>query len=180
MLGLIAAPFARERLPEDLRAWIGKDCLARLTLAVAQTIEWPQTQNRQPTGTLSRLRPQMMLSLLTYCYAIGVHASQEIESGIGHDQTMRHLSAGACLTWHDLRGFRRRNRARLQQALTKLFRIAWRLHLMAGGAQSPESGMAGPAASCRWGQPRLEGQLLEAAEERIARAVLLDSAALDD
>jgi len=35
MPGLIAAAFARERLPEDLRAWMGKDCLARLTLAVA-------------------------------------------------------------------------------------------------------------------------------------------------
>jgi hypothetical protein len=179
MMALITAVRPRKGLPEDLRAWVGADCLARLAQAVAQTFHWPETRNNQTAGTVSRLRPQMMLSLLTYCYAIGVEASQEIESGIDRDATMRHLSGGAWLTWHDIRRFRRWNRVRLQQALARLFRIVWRLRLAVGGGQAPERGLPGPARSCRWGQGQLEDELRAAAEERIERAVLLDSVALD-
>ena len=155
--------------------------LVRLTLdAVQSTCEsngnWPSPAARTPAGL-----PRVILTILTYSYAVGIYASEEIAARICSDPNLRYLSAGARPTWHELRRFRRPSRAVIQQALSRLFESAWQFRLW------PVAEI--PATDPEW-RDRLAGSdcagamreplIARATDDRINQAVWWDSMALDE
>jgi transposase len=112
-------------LPADLRETLGEQILLRLALDAVQSLD-PEKMNRAFGGG-PNLRPQMMLTLLSYCYAAKIYGSLDIEWAAQNDKTVRYICARIFPDWHAVRQFRRKNRELLEQALTYVVRRAWLL-----------------------------------------------------
>lgn len=70
--------------------------------------------------------PRVCLTLLTYAYAIGVFASEEIERQTKQDGEFTYLAARTTVTATDLRQFRRYHQAQLRRSLGLLLEMVWR------------------------------------------------------
>lgn len=66
-----------------------------------------------------------LLTLLTYCYALGVYGSRQIEEKLKTDEILRAI-ADKCRPDHELlRKFRRTHRDQIQQCLKRVYRFIW-------------------------------------------------------
>src|SRR6266496_3459218 len=102
-------------LSADLRRSLGEAGLLRLALDAVQALD-PHLfdlEGRRAVG----LRPQMMLTLLTYCYAAAIYGSRDIACAIEQDRTVRYICANARPDWQTIRRFRRQFRGPLHQSL---------------------------------------------------------------
>ncbi len=166
-------------LPQDLREWMDESNLVRCTLeSVAST--GPSTSNT-PTGLtfLPLGQPRSICTLLTFCYAVGVYASEEIQFLSRSDRSIRYLSAGIPQPDKEIRRFRRQHQSPLQRALAALLQGVWeqRIRTLLGcstGGESMGLGAVGGKTSAE-----LQAYFAAAAQERIRQAVRLDSMALD-
>jgi len=68
----------------------------------------------------------MMLTLLTYCYAAGIYASEDIELAPAHSPQIRYICAGRYPEADTLRQFRRANRAQIERCLARVLGEVWR------------------------------------------------------
>jgi hypothetical protein len=132
--------------------------------AVQQT-NWPVSRALRPEVT-----PEPVLqSLLTYCYAVGILASEEIESAVWHEPAVNYLCANYEPDAQAIRNFRRRHATFLKGAVANLFK------LLASAVDENYSDLS---------MRRLERfspnqSFLTLASQRIARAIKADSHALD-
>ena len=119
-------------------------------------------------------RPRVMLAILTYCYAIGVYGSEDVESMMREDASLRALCGTDIPDWRRLKWFRRQNHATLQRALEETFRGAWSLSCRAPQAASAHRG--GRVAEARNDLPDAASADWIAAEAaaRIERAMFID------
>jgi transposase-like protein DUF772 len=102
-------------------------------------------------------RPQMMLTLLSFCYASGYYGSEDIARAISSDRMVRYICARTYPDAHAIRRFRRFCRGALDQALNYVLRRA--AIEMTGNSDLP---------------PELEQQILSTAQEKIELAVVMD------
>jgi len=101
--------------PEDLRRVVGERRLIELSLEAAQIVGegLPRPERIVEDQPGSRT----LLTLLTYCYAAGIYASEDIEWACESDAAARYICAK---TWPDhdaLRCFRRANRPWVEACL---------------------------------------------------------------
>jgi hypothetical protein len=152
------------RFPDDAREWVDEPMLVRFVFdAVAEC-------NRDlPAGPA-----RVLLTVLTYSYAIGLYGSEEIEDQLAHDAQLEYLSAKATLSACTLRQFRRYHRDLLQASLSALFQRVWQSRAQQVNPDKQDSNVL---LGRRGG--RLEGVFQRAANRRIADAVLADSIELD-
>jgi hypothetical protein len=81
-----------------------------------------------PVATASRglaFQPRSLLTLLTYCYAMGTYASQKVEAELRNDSLLRFLRADELPDWQILCGFRRCNGEVLLKCLEQTLHLAW-------------------------------------------------------
>lgn len=123
---------------------------------------------------------RMLLSLLTYCYAVGIFGSQEIESRLARDARIRFLCARTDLSWHTLRRFRRQNRSAVKAALAQVFEFVPELILSSEMVSWPGARGSGIVSGQEANLAEFRLLCAEVAETRIQRALLADTAALDD
>ena len=102
-------------ISSDLSRIVGEQALLTLSLDSIQTLEPVDLQNA--ARRLSDFRPQMMLTLLTYCYSSSVYGSKDIEWAIENDRMVRYICGRTRPDWQSLRRFRRQNRELLFQCL---------------------------------------------------------------
>src|SRR4051812_21473676 len=102
-------------LPRNLQEWVGELALLGLAFDSVQTVHWDL--NEKALQTSGPFRPQMLLTLLTYCYSCGIYGSQEIVQAIQLNKNVRYICAHNYPDWHLLRKFRRHIRAQLEQNL---------------------------------------------------------------
>lgn len=74
---------------------------------------------------LPEFRPQMMLTLVTYAYSVGIYGSRDLEDAMDTDPTIRYICARSFPDWVSIRRFRRRNRAVVEQCLTRVLSRGW-------------------------------------------------------
>ena len=166
-------------MPDDLRDWMDRHSLARLVLEAIQAATLPSAPATAMRGGNAGIRPHMLLSLLTYCYATGVYSATDMELGIESDQMIRYLCARNYPDIFEIGLFRRYNRARITQCLMAVLRRVWELRFCGEDAE-PIRGVACFASlPARWTDPNLPPDFQCEAEQRIARAVRADSMALD-
>lgn len=103
--------------PADLRELVGERELIELVFAEAQVVGEQMTASSEP---VTRTRSRMLLSLLTYCYASGISASEDVEWACAHDSGARYVCANATPPRDVIRQFRRVNRSWIEQSLTRV------------------------------------------------------------
>jgi hypothetical protein len=101
-----AQPF--RELPEDLRQVVGERRLIELALEAAQVVSEGLPHPERIAG--GQPGPGMLLTLLTYCYAAGIYASEDVEWACESDSGARYICANVCPDQETIRRFRRANR----------------------------------------------------------------------
>lgn len=152
----------------DLSKAIGERKLLNLVLEVVQTVDAKVIKQR--TDAAPQFRPQMMLTLLTYCYGACLFGSQDIEFAILNDPVVRYICARTYPAWQDIRAFRRLNRGVIRHCLRETFRRSW---LMLSTKQTSHG------APGEWLEPDLEQQLECAVDGRLDTAALMDGVESD-
>lgn len=147
--------------PADLRLMLDERGLLTLALDAIQTLDWSRSD--APRQGPDSHRPQMLLTLLSYCYAAGICGSEDIEWAVENDRMVRYICARAYPDWLAIRRFRRRNREWLKQCLAYIFR-----HTVP--AEYADASQAGAA---------LEEHIALAVRDRIELAVIMDRAAFE-
>lgn len=150
----------------DLREDLGNTILLKLALDAVQSLD-PAKVNAAGQG-MENLRPQMILTLLSFCYAARLYASRDIEWAIRHDPTVRYICARTLPRWQAIRRFRRSNRELVEQALAYVLRKGFLLQ-----TDSP---------SCEGGDfpaHELITRALVEARSRIEAAIITDMAESD-
>jgi len=155
-------------LPADLRESLGEQILLKLALDAVQSLD-PSQLSAAVTGD-QRIRPQMMLTLLTYCYGSRLYGSREIEWATRNDRMIRYICARVFPDFRAIRQFRRNNRGLLEQCLTSVLRKAWVLQ-----CDELDETLAGRA----WLTEGLERTFTTAAHEKVEVAVIMDTAETD-
>jgi hypothetical protein len=164
-------------LPKDLRLWIDEATLTHWTLeAVSDQLHGHFAPPIHPPR-LRGPQPPLLLNVLVYSYATGRLDSEEIAGLVATDPVLGYLSGKQPITGQLLRRFRRVCRHSLQACLAILFRRAWlqgedlRSHTDRGS-----TALGRPSTL----SPEIHGALLWTAEDRVRRALLADTMALDE
>lgn len=150
-------------LPADLRQPVGERALIELALDAVQTVGERLPRPLEAPGQHS---PQMLLTLLTYCYAAGVYGSEDIEYDCRNDAATRYLCANTAPDQDAIRNFRRANRRLIEDCLACVYRNACD---MAPAQMSRESSSI----------PGLKGRITDLAgfvRRRLELAIMIDTA----
>lgn len=160
--------------PPDLTLWVGKEALLRSVRAAASRAGGDSWLDLVRTGAPDRT-PNGLTVVMAYCYLQSTYHSFDILRRLEQDPVLAEFAATLELTPEKVRRFRREHRRSLTDCLTHALVALWKErhpHLRAG----PLS--AGLLAS------RMEFSFLEPfylhAQDRIDRAVVLDSMSLDE
>jgi hypothetical protein len=165
------------RLPHNLNVWVDERALLRFVLEATSEGSSPDFPPNALSGGPGGCRPQVLLGILTYAYAIGAFSSEEIAWKISTEGSFRYLAANSQPTAFDLRQFRRRCRPVVKRSLVRLFCLAWESRMVANerdflsGFDREFTGENTPSLALH--------HFANEAEERITRAVQLDSMDLD-
>jgi transposase len=146
-------------LPWNLAEWIDKGQLLRWIEQNVANLDWDNPTLVAYLKTHPGFRPQMLLTLITFAYALGVYASEEIAELCYSDPTFRDICAKDPPSAKSILVFRRENRGLLKWILVELFKQALKERFSFGDTLLP---------------PGLRRHLLDAAVTRIDIARHLD------
>ena len=110
-----------ELVPENLSACLGSKWLSALAWQAVQSISY--TDRSVENGIT--LPYQLLLSLLTYCYASGIYSTREILTRQRGDATLSSLCFQRDWSEEQVRAFRTRHRSWLRQSLARVLERAW-------------------------------------------------------
>jgi transposase len=112
-------------IPIDLRDWLPANHLVYFVVdAVKQLNVRAFKVNRNGSGS-EQYPPDMMLTLLIYCYAVGIFSSRRIESATYTDVAVRYIFAGTAHPDHSvICTFRTENKAAFEQAFVRILALA--------------------------------------------------------
>jgi len=147
----------------DLSRIVGEQALLKLALDSIQTLELVELQNA--ARRMPGFRPQMMLTLLAYCYSSSLYGSKDIDWALENDRTLRYICGRMRPDWQSLRRFRRKNRDLLFQCLVYVMKQTWALKFDQGEADY---------VGYEWFESNLLENLNQGARERIELAALMD------
>jgi hypothetical protein len=151
-----------------------------LVFDAVESVQWPGKRASFSIYGDAGFRPEMLLSLLTYCYATGVFSSQDIEAACRQDPVARYLCANNFPDAKTLRRFRRLHREQIRQSLANLFQRAAQIRFgeSADGAVPADHFVA--LALDRWFEPLCVPSPRQAADERLDRAGFVDGMLMVD
>ena len=155
-------------LTSDLSRTLGGQRLLKMVLEAVQAVD-PRRFSSKEVRT-AEFRPQMMLTLLTYCYTTSLYGSYDIEWAISQDKTIRYICARTYPDWQTIKRFRRQHREMLQETIAAVLKQAWALKFDEG--ELDYNGY-------EWFESELLDQVSAAAAERLDLAVLMDGADSD-
>jgi len=174
-------------LPPDLREWVPEGHIVHFILdAVDQLplesfkVNWRGTGNEQ-------YPPNMMLTLLIYCYATGRFYSREIEMATHCDVVVRYICGGEHHPDHDtICAFRRENKAVFEEAFVNVLIMAQQMKklkkvgtISVDGSKVLANASKSKAVSYKRAAEQIE--ILQEEVERLTRkAEEADSRPLDD
>ena len=172
-------------LPECLQDWIPDNDLAHFVIdAVAALRLDARRINHRGTGD-AQYPPEMMLSLLVYCYATGLFSSRRIEHATWQNVAVRYLCANTHPDHDTICAFRRKNGPLIQETFVKILLLAREVKLLKVGTVSIDGtkvhASASKHAANSYGKA---GELITTLEnevkELLAKAEDADSAPLED
>ena len=162
------APPMRQELPGDLRPLVGECILIKLALEAVDVVA--DQLPLRPTLGAGSPGPRILLTLLTYSYAAGTFATEDIEWNCQHDAATRYVSGNANLDQDTLRAFRRANRPWIEACLALVLQLAHRRLRQEAAPSEPER-------SLLVAEP--DSAFLQLARRRLELATLMDMAMAD-
>jgi hypothetical protein len=163
MTNIITPESGKLGMPRNLAEWVGELPLLGLAFDSVQTVHWDL--NEKALQTSGPFRPQMLLTLLTYCYSCGIYGSQDIVQAIQHNRNVCYICAHNYPDWLLLRRFRRHSRVQLEQSLKWVCQQAW--------AKRCDAALA-DYLGYEWFEQYLNGELDAAVQQRLELAILMD------
>ena len=160
---------ASDGFPESLTTWFSERQLLSIVLDAVQTVEIPPAN--AVAGDGRGLRPKMMLTLLTYCYAANRMSSEEVVRSLNENLTVRYICAHHFPKWNEIRLFRRHHRDDLRRCLIQVYQQSWAARLDDGQATFE---------SCEWFENVLRAEVERLVDRKLEQAILLDWANLED
>jgi hypothetical protein len=157
-----------QALSSDLSRCVGQKGLLQLALDAVLALDAKQLQEARRNST--EFSPQMLLTLLTYCYSASIYGSRDIEWAIQNNRTVRYICARNYPDWQGLRRFRRHHRALLHECLIYVTKQVWALKFDEG-----ETDYVG----YEWFELELLDVVNKAALDRLDIAALMDGAESD-
>jgi hypothetical protein len=100
--------------------WLDKTEVAVLVQEAVGSADWSRPNAEGRDGRVRTVRTEIMLAVLTYCYALGMSRATEIEAAIASGIVKIGVVDGAPLDRFALIHFRRHNRDLLTECLTKV------------------------------------------------------------
>jgi transposase len=167
-------------LPVDLRDWVPEDDLVHFVISAVETLRLPSMHvNVRGTGS-KQYPPVMMLTLLIYCYALGIFSSRRIERATYRDVAVRYLTGDTHPDHDTICTFRRENRQAIGEAFAQVLSLAHEMKLVKFGTVAVDGthikANASKHKSVRYDRAvELERQLREDVEELLAKAEASDS-----
>lgn len=155
-------------LTADLSQTLGERQLLKMVLEAVQAVDPGRFSSKELRS--AAFRPQMMLTLLSYCYTASIYGSDDIEWAISHDKTVRYICARTYPDWQAIKRFRRRHREMLQETIAGVLKQAWACKFDEG--EVAYNGY-------EWFESELMDQVSAAAAERLDLAALMDGADSD-
>lgn len=152
-----------------------------LTAAVLHAVETIPQGCLQPVANASGVayRPKTLLALLTYAYSLGIYASADVEGMMRADSNFRRLCAGEFPHWKVLRRFRKANTDAIRACLQATFKIiskSDRNQFVYSGVVRSEWMQSGNRQGERWDDVQIAAE----ANDRLERAIWMDSMAMED
>ena len=172
-------------LPECLQDWIPEDDLAHFVIDAVAALKLDQCSiNQRGTGD-AQYPPEMMLSLLVYCYATGLFSSRRIEHATWQNVAVRYICANTHPDHDTLCAFRRKNGPLIQETFLKILLLAREVKLVKVGTVSIDGtkilANASKHAANSYGKA---GELIATLENEVsqlvAKAEAADSTPLED
>src|SRR5262245_35382171 len=102
-------------MPADLSLWLDKKSLVSLVLDAVLSVDDSTLRPVAAATAGIAFRPKTMLALLTYCYAVGIYGSENIEDVMYQDAIFRDFCGNEIPDWKSLKRFRRHNRDAIQK-----------------------------------------------------------------
>ena len=119
-------------LPWDISELAPRKILLQWIDKQVESIDWTNPNVTAFEAKHPEFRPKMFLRLLTYAYAIGTFASEDVVEGCYTDEVLRSICGNDPPTARAITAFRRENRGLLQWLLVELLKQAIRFHVNAG------------------------------------------------
>ena len=102
------------------RPLIDRSEMAALVQSVVAEVDWNRPGPDGREGRVKTVRCEIMLAVLTYCYALGIYCATDIETALVTGQVKVGAVEGAPLDRHTLISFRRHHRDLLAECLEKV------------------------------------------------------------
>lgn len=172
-------------LPECLQDWIPENDLAHFVIDAVAALKLDYCNiNHRGTGD-AQYPPEMMLSVLVYCYATGIFSSRRIEHATWQNVAVRYICANTHPDHDTLCAFRRKNGPLIQETFVKILLLAREVKLLKVGTVSIDGtkilANASKHAANSYGKAgELIGTLENEVSQLIAKAEDADSTPLED
>lgn len=123
-------------LPLSIQDWLGPNDMVHFVIDAVETMELPQLEvNHRGSGS-PQYPPKMMLTLLFYCYAIGINSSRKIETATWHPVPVRYLTGDTHPDHDTINPFRKNNDAAVREAFRQLLLMANQMKVLKVGTVS--------------------------------------------
>lgn len=117
-------------LPCDLRDWVDREDLVHFVIDAVEQFDLSGFSFNERGSGSAQYPPRMMLSLLIYCYAMGVFSSRKIERLTYQHVAVRYLCADTHPDHDTIAAFRAKHEALLRRCFTELLRVARAMKLV--------------------------------------------------
>ena len=159
---------ATANTPLNLREQVGERALIAWALEAVEAVA--ERLPRWCGYTDGSSNPRMLLTLLTYSYAMGTYGSEDVELSCRREAGARYISANMCPDQDIIRHFRRANLPWVEECLARVYAKAL-------GLNPAELGWAEavpPDNATSW-----SARLRDCARRTVERAILFDVAMND-
>src|SRR4051812_5298991 len=119
-------------LPWDFAEWVDPALLAEWVKSQVATFDWANPNIVAFEQKNPQFRPTMFLTLLTYSYARGMCASEDISEACYNDSILRPICANDPPSSRAIIAFRRENRGLIQWFLMEIIKQAIKHRFAAG------------------------------------------------
>lgn len=165
---------------EELNKAYGMQALVGLALESVQSLDCSFLLGQSPSMSGKGVNKKTLLTVLTYCYGVGIYNPSDIEKAIESDAAVSYLAARTYPSNAMLRHFRKEHRTALSESLVRFFERIW---------VAAELGVdPGQLGALGWTESMIRSEISAAilvefgrlAEEHILLALLWDGPALRD
>ncbi|MBI1842854.1 MAG: hypothetical protein HYR88_18600 [Verrucomicrobia bacterium] len=171
-----------EQRVAGLISTFGETALVKLVLDAVEAAD--RSPSRIPSPSLSRkdweANPKTILTVLAYCYAVGIYNPEEIEEAIEEHPAVSYLATRNALPAAAIRRYRREHRMLLSQTLSSFFEGIWVVAEAGVDPTRVDPSQLGEMKSATNMSASMRLQLARLAEDHIQLGVLWDGPALHD